>query len=68
MVIPPVVAAMEAAGLHTVREYIRRKHATIVEKAAFRLVYELCVEAERLPGTIRMVRWWDQDVANEPEY
>ena len=31
---PPVVAAMDTAGLHTTREYIRRWQATIAEKVA----------------------------------
>ena len=64
---PPLVAEMDAAGLHPIREYIRRRHATISEKATCRTIYELCVELERMPGTSRMVRWWDQDVVNEPE-
>ena len=55
---PPVVAEMYAAGLHTIGEYIRRRQATIVEKVACCLIYELCVEAERTPGTTRMVIWW----------
>ena len=31
--------------------------ATIAENVAFRPIYELCVEAHRMPGTSRMVRW-----------
>ena len=38
---PTVVAELEAAGLHPIREYIRRQQATISEKVAFRLIYEL---------------------------
>ena len=64
---PPVVAAMESAGLHTIVDYIRRRQENIAEKVACCPVYKLCVEAERMPGTIRMVRWWYQDVVNEPE-
>ena len=30
VVVPPVLDAMEGAGLHTIREYIRRYQATIV--------------------------------------
>ena len=30
----PVVAAMEAVGLHPIGEYIRRQQATIAEKVA----------------------------------
>ena len=64
---PPVVAAMDAEGLHPIREYIRRRQVTISEMVACFPIYELCVEAERIPGMIRMVRWWDHDVVNEPE-
>ena len=31
---PPVVEAMEAAGLHPIMEFIRRRQATIEEKVA----------------------------------
>ena len=64
---PSVVAAMEAAGLHPIREYSRRRQAALEEKVACRLIYALCAKAEWMPGTIRMVRWWDQEVVNEPE-
>ena len=29
--------------------------------------YELCFMADQMPGKIPMVRWWNQDVVNEPE-
>ena len=62
-----VVAEMDAAGLHPIVEYIRRWQETMAENLACRPFYELCVDAERMPWTIWMVRWWDQDVVNEPE-
>ena len=58
---------MEAAGLHPIRKYIRRRQATIAEKVTCRPIYEICVKVERILGTSRMVRWWDQDVVIEPE-
>ena len=64
---PPVAEAMEALGIHPIGEYIMRQRATIVEEVACRPIYELCTEAERMPGTSWMVRWWDQDAVNEPE-
>ena len=64
---PPVVAALEAAGIHPIMEYIRRWQATILEKVACRTIYQLCVKAERMPGTSRSTGWWNQDVVNEPE-
>ena len=41
---------------------------TILEKVAYRPIYELCAEAEKMLGTSRVVRWWDQDVVKEPGY
>ena len=64
---PPVVAAMESAGLHPIGEYIRRQQMTIAEKLACHPIYEICVKVERILGTIRMVKCWDQEVVNEPE-
>ena len=58
---------MEAAGIHPIKEYIRRQQAKIAEKVDCQHIYGLCAEAERIPGTIRVVRWWDQDVVIEPE-
>ena len=65
---PLVVAAMvmEAAVLHPIMEYIRRRQATIAEKVACRPIYELCIEAERRPGVRRRMIWWDQDMVNKP--
>ena len=38
---PPVVEAMETAGLHPIGVYIRRWQATIVETVACHTIYEL---------------------------
>ena len=64
---PPVVEVIEAAVLDPIWEYIRGQQATIAERVACLPIYELCTEAERIPGTNQMVRWWDQDSVNEPE-
>ena len=64
---PLVVVVMEAIGIHTIKEYISRRHATIAEKVACCPIYELCVEAERMMGMILMVIWWEQDVVNGPK-
>ena len=58
---------MDAAGLHTIGEHIRRRQAAIAEKVICPPVHEICDEAEWMPGMIPMVRWWDQDMVNEPE-
>ena len=62
---PSVVKSMEAAELHPIRVYIKRQQMTIVEIVAFQPVYTLCMEEERMSGTRRLVRWWDQDAVNE---
>ena len=64
---PPLVASLEDTELQPITEYIRRSQATIEKKVACQPIYELCVEAERISGTIQMMIWWDQDVVNETE-
>ena len=44
-----------------------RRQDTIEKRVACHPIYGLCMEAERIPGTSRLVRWWDQDAVNEPE-
>ena len=52
---------METAGIHHIREYIRRWKATIAKRVACRPIYELYSKADWMVGTTQMVRWWDQD-------
>ena len=42
---PPVVAAMEDSGLRPIREYIRRRQATLEDKFYYLPIYELCADA-----------------------
>ena len=58
---------MNSVGIHPIRVYIKRPHTTKSERVACRPVYVLCTYADRIPGKIRMVHWWDQDAVNEPE-
>ena len=58
---------MDTARLHPIREYIRRRQAKIEYKLACLPIYELCAEAEWMPGKIRMMIWWNQEVVNESE-
>ena len=67
MLHPLVVAALEAAGSYHMHEYIWRSQKIIVAQVACCPIYELCTEADRRPGTSRMMRWWDQDVVQESE-
>ena len=57
-----MVEVLEASGLWLIKEYIWRRQATIVEYITNRPIYELCTGAERMPGFIRLVWWWDQDL------
>ena len=50
--------ALEATGLWTIKEYIRRRQATIAEYITNRPIYELCMGAERMPGSNRFIQWW----------
>ena len=64
---PPVVEATKGLGIHPIGECTRRRQANMSERVDCRSIYELCMEAERRPGTSRMVRRWDQDAANAPD-
>ena len=64
---PAVEEAMDSSGIHFIGIYIKRCQTNIAYRVACRPVYALSTEAERMPGTRRMVRWWDQDAVNEPE-
>ena len=55
---------IDSEGLHPIGVYIKRRQMTIAERMACRTVYVFCAEAERIPGTLRMMRWWDQDAVN----
>ena len=59
--------SMEGAGLRPIGEYIRRQQADISERADFRPIYDIYTEAERMPGTSRTMKWWDQDVVKETD-
>ena len=52
---PAVEEAMDAAGLHPIGVYTKRRKKTIEERVACFPVYAMYTEAERMPGTSRMV-------------
>ena len=64
---PPVMAALEAAGLYPIHEYISRWKTTIAAYVEFCAIYEFFNEKERRIGTIRMMILWDQDMVQEYE-
>ena len=64
---PPLVADLEAVGLYPIQEYIQRQYATMAAQVAFQPIYDLCTNEEQRPGTIQMMKWWDQDAVQESE-
>ena len=38
-----------------------------IGKGACGPIYDICMEEDRMPGTSRMLLWWDQGAVNEPE-
>ena len=56
---------METERLNPIGVYIRRLQVPIAESLDWRPIYDMCTEAERMPGTIRLVQWWDQDAVNK---
>ena len=64
---PLVAAALEAAGLHPIQEYIWIWQATIAAQVECHPIYELCTKAERRPGTSWVMRWWNKDVVHDSE-
>ena len=60
-VYPPIQGALQATGLLTVAEYIRRRQATIRKYVVDRPIYSLCAESDRMSGTpTRTTFWWEQ--------
>ena len=53
--------------IHPIGVYIKKRQTTILERVACRPVSALCTDVERMPGTIRLVQWWDQNAVNEVE-
>ena len=58
---PPLQDALEEAALHPMREYVRRRQATILQEIATRPIYQLCLEADEWPQSNPKLRWWQQD-------
>ena len=59
-VYPPIAEALEEAGLYTMEEYLSVRRNRLVDYVATRPIFNLCGSAERLSGSSRHQRWWDQ--------
>ena len=53
-------AALDVTVIWSIREYVRRRQEKIAEYVAGRPIYELCTGADRMEGSSRFIRWWDQ--------
>ena len=56
-----VDAALEVTGIWPMRKYMNRRYATITEYVSGRLMYRLWTGEERMEGSSRFLRWWDQE-------
>ena len=56
---------IDTAGCWSIKEYIQRRQASIVDQVACRPIYEVLTEVERITGYSRFMMWWDQDVGRE---
>ena len=57
---PPKEDAMAEAGLQEVETYISRLQNTVTQFIVTRPIMDLCLAAERIPGTQVSRRWWEQ--------
>ena len=58
---PPSEEDIEVAGLWKIQEYVRRRQVKIADHIMTPPIFELCTRVERISGTSRSLRWWDQD-------
>ena len=57
----PLEYMMAGAGLQEMEIYISRRHNTVAKFLATRTIMDLCLAAQRRPGSRLSKRWWDQD-------
>ena len=52
---------MAEVGLQEVETYIYCLHNTVIQFIATRTIMELCLAAERRPGSRVTKKWWEKD-------
>ena len=57
--------SLEAAGLWPIKEYIRRRQATISGYIANHPTYEICTGVERIPGSGSFLQCWGRYITWE---
>ena len=65
---PPLVDAMEEAGLFTIGHYVHKRQTTIALHIATRPIYQLIQQATPRTGSPRTLRWWEQDHSPDPDF
>ena len=58
---PPLAEAMVDMGFQEVETYVSLLHNTAAQFIATRPIMDLCLAAERNPGSRLANRWWEQD-------
>ena len=58
---------LDIAGMWPIKEYIQRYWDSIAAHIAFRPIYEMYMEAEKIPGSSLFMMWWDQAVGRKVE-
>ena len=64
---PPVSKSLDTYGIFTIKCYIQIRQDTVAVHVGFRIIYELCTGAERIPGKRNCMLWWKQEVGKEVE-
>ena len=64
---PTVAEALDIDGIFPIKKYIQRRQAIAEVQVSCRPIYDLCTGVDRVPGTSRFMRLWDQDVEQELE-
>ena len=64
---PPVDEALKTSGIWKIKEYIQWRQDTSVVQADCQPIYKLYTGEERMRGTSKFMRRWEQDVGREVE-
>ena len=57
---PKTKTVLAAAGLHTIKHYMKVRRASIMRWVIDRSILKLCSSAERRRGTTPRLYWWEQ--------
>ena len=60
-VYPPLAEAMSKAGLQEIETYFTHHQNTVSQYIATRPIMDMCLAADRSPGTRVSKQWWEQE-------